>query len=68
MDPKHENMLDRYDEMELMELGQEDVYGGTAWACATVTAAISVVTGASVATATMASAAACPTTKCSSKC
>lgn len=64
MNDKYENMVDRYDEMELMELGQEDVYGGSTWACATVSAAISVAS----AVGTAASAAACPTTKCSSKC
>ncbi|WP_033317974.1 class II lanthipeptide, LchA2/BrtA2 family [Streptomyces yerevanensis] len=60
MKGKNEDMLDRYDEIELMELSEEDVYGGTAWACATVSVASAVLTAAS--------AAVCPTTKCTSKC
>ncbi|WP_167364450.1 class II lanthipeptide, LchA2/BrtA2 family [Streptomyces regalis] len=56
MQEKHEDILGGYDELELVELGEEGVYGGTAWACATVSVASAV------------SAAVCPTTKCTSKC
>ncbi|MHA6780232.1 class II lanthipeptide, LchA2/BrtA2 family [Pseudonocardia saturnea] len=48
-----DDILGRYDELELVELGAADAYGGTGWACAAASAA---------------SAAFCPTTKCTSKC
>ncbi|MFI9238912.1 class II lanthipeptide, LchA2/BrtA2 family [Streptomyces sp. NPDC053079] len=51
------DLLGRYDEAELVELGEADAYGGTAWACAGVTAGVTIV-----------SSALCPTTKCTSKC
>jgi hypothetical protein len=51
------DLLGGYDEMELIELGDADVYGGTTWACAISTAVSTLVT-----------AAFCPTTKCTSKC
>jgi hypothetical protein len=54
---EQKDLLGGYDEMELIELGEADVYGGTNWACALVSAAVSVVSSAIL-----------PTTKCTSKC
>ncbi|MEU4062811.1 class II lanthipeptide, LchA2/BrtA2 family [Streptomyces wedmorensis] len=51
------DVLGGYDEFELVEMGEADVYGGTTWSCAIVTAV-----------ATLVSASACPTTKCTSQC
>ncbi|SCK20763.1 hypothetical protein H181DRAFT_01523 [Streptomyces sp. WMMB 714] len=48
-----DDILGGYDEAELVELSDADAYGGTAWVCATVT---------------LATAAICPTTKCTSQC
>ncbi|WP_250007698.1 class II lanthipeptide, LchA2/BrtA2 family [Actinoplanes sp. M2I2] len=48
-----QDLLARHDEAELIELGEADTYGGTAWVCATVT---------------LATAAICPTTKCTKEC
>ncbi|MGW5875097.1 class II lanthipeptide, LchA2/BrtA2 family [Nocardiopsis terrae] len=56
-DVKNEDVLGGHDEAALEELGEADAYGGTAWSCAITGAVISA-----------ASAAACPTTKCTSKC
>ncbi|GAA1956766.1 class II lanthipeptide, LchA2/BrtA2 family [Amycolatopsis minnesotensis] len=54
MPEKNDDILGRYDELELVELGDTDAHGGS-W---TVTIPISVA----------ASIAFCPTTKCTSKC
>lgn len=45
--------LARHDEAELIELSETDTYGGSTWACATVS---------------LVSAAVCPTTKCTKEC
>lgn len=51
-----EDFLGAYDELELIELSEEDAHGGTT----TVPCSIAVTT--------LISAAACPTTKCTSQC
>lgn len=50
----NDDMLGRYDELELIELSEQDTHGGTGPWC--------------IATATFLSAAFCPTTKCTSQC
>ncbi|WP_419996281.1 class II lanthipeptide, LchA2/BrtA2 family [Streptomyces boninensis] len=57
MHDETEDVLARYDELELIELGEADAHGGSTWACAIATAASAVVTTEL-----------CPTTKCTSKC
>ncbi|NML55593.1 hypothetical protein HHL19_13575 [Streptomyces sp. R302] len=57
MEKMQADVLGGYDEFELVEMGEADVYGGTTWSCAVVTAV-----------ATLVSASACPTTKCTSQC
>ncbi|MET8558319.1 class II lanthipeptide, LchA2/BrtA2 family [Streptomyces sp. NPDC004959] len=52
---ENQDLLGAYDELELIELGDEDAHGGTT-------------TPACVAVSIAASAAFCPTTKCTSKC
>ncbi|RZU51343.1 hypothetical protein EV385_3158 [Krasilnikovia cinnamomea] len=47
------DILARHDEAELIELSEADTYGGSTWACATVTLATAVV---------------CPSTACSRSC
>ncbi|MEU1211153.1 class II lanthipeptide, LchA2/BrtA2 family [Streptomyces sp. NPDC005791] len=54
MQDKKNDVLGGYDEAELIELSEVDTYGGTGALC--------------IATLTLVSAAACPTTKCTSKC
>ncbi|MGW1297004.1 class II lanthipeptide, LchA2/BrtA2 family [Streptomyces sp. NPDC002533] len=54
MQDKKNDVLGGYDEAELIELSEADTHGGTGPWC--------------IATATLISAAACPTTKCTSKC
>lgn len=56
----NEDLLGRYDEMELVEVSGVEAYGGTGVGCATISVASAVATAASTA--------ACPTTKCTSKC
>ncbi|MFI1657236.1 class II lanthipeptide, LchA2/BrtA2 family [Streptomyces sp. NPDC020472] len=53
MEKVQADVLGGYDEFELVEMGEADVYGGTTWSCAIVT---------------LVSAVACPTTKCTSQC
>jgi hypothetical protein len=54
MQDKKADLLGGYDEAELIELSEADTHGGTGPWC--------------IATVTLVSAAACPTTKCTSKC
>jgi hypothetical protein len=54
MQDDKKDLLGGYDEAELIELSEADTHGGTGPLC--------------IATLTLASAALCPTTKCSSKC
>lgn len=52
MQEKKDDILGRYDELELVELGDADAHGGTTWTTVTVPISLAI----------------CPTFKCSSKC
>ncbi|MEU5026309.1 class II lanthipeptide, LchA2/BrtA2 family [Streptomyces milbemycinicus] len=58
---KENDVLGGWDEAELVELSEADVYGGTTWVCAGVI--VAGVTGA-----IQISSSICPTTKCTSRC